>query len=190
MFQPEVKWKFVERYCNPKNGWEVFVDIDPSELGTTGGPRTSEAARVRQLEMQTQGEVAISGLRSVRAHVGGSRAAWMHNVQSKYPGVSLPKIPGDRDVIAINPIGRKLIVAEAEGDSAGQPEQKLYKAIGQIVIATGETVTNGYMPAYVLIINGERMKTHTIRANALQRLEISAVYINKDERKDEWLFGG
>jgi hypothetical protein len=39
MFQLAVKLAFVKRYCNPQKGWEVFVDIDPSEEGRTGGGR-------------------------------------------------------------------------------------------------------------------------------------------------------
>jgi hypothetical protein len=31
MFQPEVKLEFIRRYCQPTNGWEIFVDIDASE---------------------------------------------------------------------------------------------------------------------------------------------------------------
>ena len=189
MFQPEVKWKFVERYCNPKEGWEVFVDLDASELGKTGGSRTTEAARVRQSEMQVRGEIAEAGLQKLKVQVGGSRKAWTRSLQNKYPGMVVPDVPGDRDIIAINPGRKKLLLAEAEGDSAGQPEQKLYKAIGQIVIAIGEVIANGYKVEYVLVLSGEKMKAHVARAKALKRLGVSALYIGDVKDDDEWVFG-
>jgi hypothetical protein len=189
MYQSEVKWKFVERYCNPSEGWEVFVDLDPAEMGNAGGPRTTEVASARQKDMQARGVVAKVALQNIGAQVGGSRDSWMVNLRAKYPRGALPVVPGDRDIVAINPISKNLVVAEAEGDSAGQPEQKLYKAIGQIVIGSGETVANGYEPSYVLVLSGDRIDEHAIRAKALQRLGISALHISDNKDNDEWLFG-
>ena len=43
MFQPRVKLEFARRYCAPKAGWSVCVDIDPSEEGRTGTKRESKS---------------------------------------------------------------------------------------------------------------------------------------------------
>lgn len=82
-----------------------------------------------------------------------------------------------------------MIIAEAEGDSAGQPEQKLYKAIGQIVIAAGEISPNGYQVEFILVLSGEKVKEYAVRAKTLERLGISALHISEDKGNDEWLFG-
>ena len=59
MFQPQVKYEFVRRYCSPEQGWCVFVDIDGSEEGRTGGKREGdEAPAKRQREMQEGARVA------------------------------------------------------------------------------------------------------------------------------------
>jgi hypothetical protein len=43
----------------------------------------------------------------------------------------LPHVTGDADVIAFNTRHRCDLIAKVEGETSGQPEQKLYKAIGQ-----------------------------------------------------------
>ncbi len=189
MYQPEVKWRFVERYCNPKNGWQVYVDIDASELGSTGGSRHTPAAIARQKDMQIRGAASIDGLKALGAKVGGGRRSWIDSLRKRYGAKPLPDVPGDRDIVAVNVENNKLLVAEAEGDSAGQPEQKLFKAIGQIVIGSGETHTNGYDTDYVIVVCGERVREHAIRAKALDGLGISALCIDDDEDNDTLLFG-
>jgi hypothetical protein len=130
VFQPEVKLAFVLRYCSPAAGWRVFVDLDPSELGLAGGPRVQEPARARQLAMQERGELARIATEAAGVTVGGSRRAWHSSC-----GNDLPMIPGDRDIIAFHASAHRVLIAEVEGDSCGQPELKLYKAIGQIITA-------------------------------------------------------
>jgi hypothetical protein len=49
-----MKLHFIERFCNPTEGWTVFVDIDPSEEGLTGGQRRAEEARLRKAHMQEE----------------------------------------------------------------------------------------------------------------------------------------
>lgn len=188
MYQAEVKRAFVERYCNPRDGWEVFVDIDASELGETGGPRVTEEAVANQIGMQARGPYAVVGLNNLGVQVGGSRSSWFDSLRAKYPEESLPEVPGDRDIVAINPQTKEVLVAEAEGDSTGQPEQKLYKAIGQIVIAVGQTAAIGYDSEYVLAVSGEKIRSHLERAKILQRLGISAICVSLNPSEDKWLF--
>lgn len=109
MFQPRVKLKFVRRYCAPKNGWKVFVDIDASEEGRTGGERTSGEARKRQRQMKRDGQTAREELRKLGATVGGDRATW-------YQEQHLPHINGDRDIVAFNKQEQLYVIAEVGGN--------------------------------------------------------------------------
>lgn len=43
--------------------------------------------------------------------------------------------PGDRDILTVHRDQKILWVAEVEGDSSGQPEGKIYKALGQLICA-------------------------------------------------------
>jgi hypothetical protein len=44
-------------------------------------------------------------------------------------------IEGDRDIVAFYKATHRCLIAEVEGKSSGQPEQKVYRAIGQILAA-------------------------------------------------------
>ena len=74
MFQPAAKYAFVSRYCPPADGWWVYVDIDASELGETGGERRTAAAIERQQAMQHEGRQAMEQLTALGATVRGPRA--------------------------------------------------------------------------------------------------------------------
>jgi hypothetical protein len=65
--------------------------------------------------------------------VGGSRKAWLR--ENGLPSDLAQLL--DRDILAVDRSQGALIVAEVEGDSSGQPEQKVYKAIGQLVFTLG-----------------------------------------------------
>ncbi len=182
MFQPEVKLEFVRRYCSPKDGWMVFVDIDPSEEGRTGGPRIDDNSRSRQTQMKKDADRVRKEFEELGVTVGGSRAEW-------YQSNSLPAIDGDRDVVAFHPRKKLCTIAEVEGFSAGQPEQKLYKAIGQIVMAASCHEIEGWTQNLILVVYGKEIADHLGRAHALNKLGISAVSISSDELQDMWLFG-
>jgi hypothetical protein len=188
MFQPTVKLEFVRRYCSPHLGWRVFVDIDPSETGRTGGERAGEAARERQATMMRDGDEARRELTRLGATVGGSRASWATELAKDYPDAALPSVCGDRDIIAVNAESRRLIVAEVEGASSGQPEQKLYKAIGQIVLAVGATQSNGFQTAFVIVVHGNSVASHLRSAVVLKRIGISGLSLGVTRAEDEWLF--
>src|SRR2546426_8398441 len=121
MSQARVRLESVRRYCHPRDGWQVHVDIDPSEEGRTGGERKTREARARQRQMQKDADAARRGLRSLGVTADGGRAAWQQEQD-------LPRLDGDRDIVAFNRKQRFYIIAEVEGASSGQPEQKLYKA--------------------------------------------------------------
>jgi hypothetical protein len=186
MFQPEAKSRFVSRYCNPRSGWIVFVDIDASEEGRTGGDRKTDDARQRQREMQEQGQVARRAMESLGITVGGSRREWFCQVAKVCQ--TLPTVPGDRDVVAIHPARRKLIVAEVEGDSSGQPETKLYKAIGQTVVAVSNIEANSFEVAVVIVVYGTSIAQHLRTVGNLAQLGISGVSLGATSTEDEWCF--
>jgi hypothetical protein len=182
MFQPEVKLEFVRYYCPPAHGWEVLVDIDASEEGRTGSKRTTDKARARQQQMQKDGETTRRGLQRLGVSVGGNRAVW-------YREHRLSQLNGDHDIVAFNTKKRLYLIAEVEGESSGQPEQKLYKAIGQIVMAASDDVLDGWKRKLVLVVHGEEICGHIARARALEKLGISAIALADNKNHGRWLFG-
>lgn len=190
MFQPEVKCAFVSRYCPPEAGWWVYVDIDASELGETGGERRTAAAIGRQKIMQCEGRQAMQKLKALGATVRGPRAPWFASLKAAHPQFSELAVPGDRDIVAVHPEERRLIVAEVEGVSAGQPETKLYKAIGQAVMAVSETKTGGLDASFIVVVHGEKIGDHLCRATVLERLGITGLQIAREAEQDQWLIGG
>src|SRR3989442_1699931 len=136
MFQARVKLEFVRRYCHPRDSWQVYVDIDPSEEGRTGEGRKTHEARVQQREMRKDARAVRETLRKLGIATVGGRVAWHRRNE-------LPRIDGDRDVVAFNRKLRAYVIAEVEGVSSGQPEQKLYKAVGQLVRAASDPPPKG-----------------------------------------------
>ena len=184
MIQPVAKLRFVERYCSPKDGWRVFVDIDPSEEGRTGSPRKTAQAKARQRLMLEQAPHAICRLKGLGAFVGKRKYHW--NAQFKD---RLPLPPGDRDILAVDMDRRILLVAEVEGDSSGQPEGKMYKALGQLVCAVTEMHIPNFDRIFSLVVWGEKMAKHLLRAQAIQKLGVSGLVIGESTATDQWLFG-
>jgi hypothetical protein len=173
---------FVRRYCPPPQ-WEVLVDIDASEEGRTGSRPVTDEGRARQQQMREAAATAFSELQRLGVSVGGNRADW-------YRKHGLPQLKGDRDVVAFNAKKRRYLIAEVEGESSGQPEQKLYKAIGQIVMAASERVPDGWKRKLVLVVHGEEISKHMARATALEKLGISAIELVDNKNDGKWLFGG
>lgn len=180
MFQPRVKLEFVRRYCAPKAVWSVCVDIDPSEEGRTGSKRESEVSRLRQIDMQTDAPVVRASLRALGANVG-SRKHWCQSH-------GLPYVEGDPDIVAYDRTAKRCLIVEVEGVSSGQPEQKLYKAIGQIV-RSASNLPSGWDCDLILVVYGEAIANHLKRVNALEKLSISALALADRAVDDRWLFG-
>jgi hypothetical protein len=80
------------------------------------------------------------------------------------------------------------VVAEVEGASSGQPEQKLYKAIGQIV-RTASHLPEGWRCHFMVVVYGDKIATHLLRANALAKLDIAGLHLKEHLDADRWLFG-
>lgn len=182
MFQPRVKLEFVHRYCSPQKGWKVFVDIDPAEEGRAGGGHKRPEALEYQKQMMDDAVKVRAEFQQLGATVGGSRASWYHMHH-------LPKLEGDRDIVAFHPEKKLCIIAEAEGVSSSQPEQKVYKAIGQIVMAVSKCSLNNWKQMFVLVVHGENITKHLKQAYALEKLGVAAISINQDITCDRWLFG-
>src|ERR1035437_194078 len=180
MFQPRVKLEFVRRYCPPEAGWRVCVDIDPSEEGNTGSERISEASRRRQIEMKTDAPLVHAELAELGANVG-KRKHWCQTQ-------GLPYIEGDPDIVAYDRSAMRCLIVEVEGASSGQPEQKLYKAIGQIV-RSASSLPQGWKCQLVLVVYGEAIARHLGRVSALEKLSISALALTDQANDDRWLFG-
>ena len=87
-----------------------------------------------------------------------------------------------------HPGKRICLIAEAEGDSSGQPEQKLYKALGQLVMAAGVPTVEGWERALVLVVHGDQMAKHLGRAHALTKLGVSALVLDANPSADRWIF--
>lgn len=184
MIQPVAKLRFVERYCSPVDGWSVFVDIDPSEEGRTGAARQSDEAIARQDRMRLDAPAAVQALGRLGACVGRRRKQWKACFGNSVP---LPK--GDRDIIAIHRDRKLLWITEVEGDSSGQPEGKIYRAIGQLVCAVSEVDVPGFERFLSIAVWGGRAASHLARARAVERLGISGLVIGETSDQDDWMFG-
>src|SRR5207247_175496 len=158
--------------CPPRAGWQVYVDIDPSEEGRTGGERKTREARARQRQMQKDADAVRRALRSLGVTADGGRAAW-HEEQG------LPRLDGDRDIVAFDRNHGVYVIAEVEGASSGQPEQKLYKAIGQLVRAAGDPPAKGWRRRLVLVVAGEAMAAHLAQVRVLHRLSVSGLVLDE-----------
>lgn len=158
------------------------MDIDPSEEGRTGGERKSEEAQQRQTAMRRDSEVVHAAFQDLGVALGTSRAKWceMHG---------LPRLDGDRDIVAFSQCAKRYLIAEVEGISSGQPEQKLYKAIGQIVLAASCNPLDGWSRDLCIVVHGEEIARHLRRATALQNLRVSAFHVGDSPATDECLFG-
>ena len=183
MFQPRVKLEFVKRYCAPQNGWQVCADIDPSEQGRTGGTRKTKESGERQGKMRADAACVIEAFKELGVTVG-KRKDWCR-LQS------LPYLEGDSDVVAYDWQNKRCVVAEVEGKSSGQPEQKLYKACGQIVrmVRTVCNLPPDWNSQLVLVVYGDKIAVHLQRLDALANLGISGVAIRDKAVDDRWLFG-
>jgi hypothetical protein len=182
MFQPEVKFEFIRRYCSPEDGWKVMMDIDPSEEGKTGGQCNTPEALTRQEAMIRGGAEVRKKAKRLGIDIVGNRASWFREH-------GFPRIAGDRDVVAFHPEKKIIIIAEVEGASSGQPEQKLYKAIGQIVLAAGKALPDEWSRQFILVVYGEAIARHLTDASALTKLGLSGIALADHPENDRWAFG-
>lgn len=100
----------------------------------------------------------------------------------------VPYLERDPDIVAYDRKQKPWVVTEVEGASSGQPEQKLYKAIGQIV-RTASHLPDDWRCRLVIVVYGDKIARHLARAKALNRLEIAGLHLTDDKTSDRWLFG-
>ena len=108
MYQLEVKRYLVEHQFPPADGWEVNIHVDGMERGKGGQQPHGKEERAR---------LAEDCLKTAGAQMGA------------HPSF------GRVDLVATR--GTKTVLVEVEGDSRKQKEQKLYSALGQIVLMMG-----------------------------------------------------
>jgi hypothetical protein len=184
MFQPRVKLEFVRRYLRAPD-WNVFVDVDPSEEGRTGGERKSAESKDRQRRMGEDFaavKVDVEKLKHVR--LGKRSSEW----ERCFAGVVGP-ISGDRDIIAVHQPDRRVVIVEVEGESSGQPEQKVYKAVGQAVAACSAAMPEGFATTIGVVVYGKPLGNHLRACSKLHDLGIFGLRLDDVPEKDEWLFG-
>ena len=182
MYQPRAKLEFVRRYCSPQEGWLVFVDIDPSEEGRTGGIRKSKGAREREMEMRRDALRVREELGRLGITPGGDRKEWFQRH-------GVPLVDGDRDIVAFHKATHRCLIAEIEAESSGQPEQKVYKAVGQVLVAGGVALSAPWTVARIIVVSGERMRVVLKKCRELHRLGISGLMLADDSAADAWIFG-
>ena len=71
----------------------------------------------------------------------------------------------------------------------GQPEGKVYKALGQLVCAVSEMHMPNFESVFTLAVWGDGMASHLGRARAVERLGVSGLVISEQPGNDQWLFG-
>lgn len=175
MFQPRAKLEFVRRYCSPRRGWRVCVDIDPSEKGITGGTRKTKESRERQLMMQSDWAKVSTKLESLGVQFG-NRQRW-------HRSEGLPGFAGDPDILAYDKHRHEIVVAEVEAESAGQPEQKLYKAVGQIIRSVSRQ-SDHWHRHFVIVVHGDEMARHLAQFTALAKISIFGLCLAVDQKHD------
>ncbi len=87
-----------------------------------------------------------------------------------------PILGGDGDIVAVHSRSRQCVIAENEGASSGQSGQKLYKAMGQLVMAASGDPILDWTTVFILVVHGEAIARHLSGATALARLNISGLF--------------
>lgn len=182
MFQPCAKLLFVKRYCSPANGWTVFVDIDPSEEGRTGGKRSTVAARASQKTMAEEAALARAALEKLGVCVGRRAPAWARTFPNLTP------FDNDHDIIALHARKKRALVVEVEGESSGQSEQKVYKAVGQVVAGLGGPRPEGFKVVFGIVVVGTRMPTRLRDCARLAGLGVFGPSLAATKAGDRTLF--
>jgi hypothetical protein len=196
MYQPEIKHNFVRNYCPPKEGWCVFVDIDPSEEGRTGDKRKSNEAKKRQKEMKAAGEKALKDLQKLGAHICRKKCGiWLLEksfLQFRNGDNDILPFLRRRDILAFHPEDKICLIAEVEGVSSKQPEQRIYNAVGQLVQAFSIKSIAGWKrkkPILFLVVGEELAGNLTKMKTGLKKLNITGIVIGKNKKNNKVLFG-
>jgi hypothetical protein len=162
MYQPRVKLEFVRLHTPPRLGWDVSVAIDGAEKGKAGSARRNDW-------------IAVSRHLSHLGIDSGPRSRWPALQRPPFTGIQFARAP---DIVAIHTTSRRVVVAEVEGASTRQGEQKVYSAAGQAVVHLKDTVpavpkgwtieviivTHAALSQYVLLMSPlTRVSTRRVR---------------------------
>ena len=107
MYQIEVKLNLIKKKFNPKDGWNVMVDIDAMEMGT-GSLQKPEKREIAEKCWRELNELGVT----IGSH----------------------PLYGRADIVANHPTFGSHVI-EVEGNSSKQLEQAMYSAIGQVVLS-------------------------------------------------------
>ncbi len=179
MFQPEVKYHFIHKYCPPKKGWFVHVDIDGAEKGKTGGNRNTRKRRAESWEKYK--EKFIDG----KIDCNGCFKQWLKNKCSLHISNDSETMNflRRRDVLAFHPKKNTVLIAEIESESSEreQTERKIYSAIGQLTRSIGEL--SKFKSKLMIVVHGERLEENLKRMHVgLKKLSITGVVLGKNKR--------
>jgi hypothetical protein len=174
MYQPRAKLEFIKRYCSPKDGWHVCVDSDGSEKGK-GGKRIKEHAQDRGLKMRTDWCDVERELRQLNVQIG-SYAQWCKELE--FEGF------GRRPDVAAYHNDHGCIIAEVEAESTGQPGDKVYMAVGQILLAASLPSAK-WKPSFLVVVHGEKMVAILLRMTRLIAIPIFGLSMCRDKRDDQ-----
>jgi len=175
MFQPRAKLEFVRRYCPPKEGWHVCVDIDGSEKGTAG-KRTKERSQKRGLEMRSDWSEVEKKMRQLKVQIG-NYPRWCNELNVR--------AFGHRPDIAAYHNDYGCLIAEVEAESTGQPEDKVYKAVGQIILAASLPIDKRWKPHFLVAVHGPKMVSVLRRMTKLTKVPIFGLSIATDKTEDQ-----
>ena len=167
MYQPEVKYQFIRDKFWGK-AWEVLVDIDASERGDAGGNKDSRRLRKAKWK-KTKRRLEEIGIKFTNDH--RQKSDLREELIAK--GLEIPARP---DIVAFRKRrGKKpdLWIIEVEGQSSRQPEQKVYSAIGQILLALFETPANNVELHFAVVVYGEKEARHLERFKNLSEFTCS-----------------
>jgi len=154
MYQLEVKRWLVHHRFPPSDGWKVRVHVDPMERANGGQHPPDKRSRA---------EAAETALLEMGASVG------LH-----------PDL-GPADIVAEHSL-HGMVVIEVEGQSSRQPEQAMYSALGQLVLAM-----IGAKRRFVLALPDEaRWEAQALKIPPFvrNRLSLSCVLVSPDRVRD------
>jgi hypothetical protein len=174
MYQPRIKLKFIRRYCLPKKGWHVHVDIDGAEKGLNP----------ENYKRQKDWKKVEKNFKYHSVFYKGCFSQWLKEncLQLISDARDILAFLRRRDMLAFHLKHPKTcLIAEVEGASGRrQSEQKVYSAVGQLVRAMGIKLPDGWHYKLYLAVNGKELADNLAKMKpGLKKLGIKCVVINE-----------
>jgi hypothetical protein len=161
VYQIEVKRQLVVHRFSPSDGWEVTVDLDPMEMGV--GEQQPESKR----------------------EIAGQCRDWL-----RQRGVRLGTHPtyNRADVVATHP-DKGTHVFEVEGVSSRQPEQAVYSALGQVMLAMTRFADDTAYGVAVSDLPWYERQLRKVPVQGCRRLDLSLMLVSSDDVRLIELYG-